>query len=181
MAAFTVLDSLTFALRDGKALLVLDNFEQVLPTAEFTGELLDACPSCACSSPAASVLGHRGEHVVDIRRSRCLRRIAQGAAANPLHLEASRLFADQAQALDPEFTLTGENVHHPGHLPAAGWLASGHRTGSGRTSCSRRSGACWPSSTCAWRCRAQNPSAHPRANAACETLCQDAHRAAGDA
>src|SRR3712207_7044733 len=39
-----VLDSLTFALRDSEALLVLDNFEQVMPAAEFLADLLDACP-----------------------------------------------------------------------------------------------------------------------------------------
>lgn len=105
-----VLDSLTFALRDSDALLVLDNFEQVLPAAELLAELLDACPRVRLLITSRVVLGIVGEHVVDIRPFPLPLAEARGTSPDPLHLEAIQLFAERAQALDPEFTLTPENV-----------------------------------------------------------------------
>ncbi|MDQ2652514.1 MAG: hypothetical protein M3Z20_05645, partial [Chloroflexota bacterium] len=105
-----VLDSLTFALRDNEALLVLDNFEQVLPAAEFLAELLDACPQLRLLVTSRVVLDIVGEHVVDIRPFALPPVESRGSAPDPLHLEASQLFADRAQALDPEFTLTADNA-----------------------------------------------------------------------
>lgn len=105
-----VLDSLTFALRDSEALLVLDNFEQVLPAAAYLADLLDACPPLRLLVTSRVVLDIVGEHVVDIRPFPLPPAEPRGTAADPLSLEASRLFADRAQALDPEFTLTAENA-----------------------------------------------------------------------
>jgi predicted ATPase/DNA-binding CsgD family transcriptional regulator len=105
-----VLDSLTFALRESEALLVLDNFEQVLPAAPFLADLLDACPQLRLLITSRVVLGIVGEHVVDIRPFPLPPADTRGPVLDPLHLEACRLFADRAQALDPEFTLTPENT-----------------------------------------------------------------------
>lgn len=105
-----VLDSLTFALRDSDALLVLDNFEQVLPAAEHLADLLDACPQLRLLITSRVVLGIAGEHVVDIRPFPLSLAATRGPVSDPLLLEACRLFADRAQALDPEFTLTSENI-----------------------------------------------------------------------
>jgi non-specific serine/threonine protein kinase len=54
-------------LRDGDYLLVLDNFEQVLPAAAKLADLLDACPNVKLLVTSRAVLGLPGEHVVDIR------------------------------------------------------------------------------------------------------------------
>ena len=105
-----VLDSLTFALRDSEALLVLDNFEQVLPAAADLADLLDACPQLRLLITSRVVLGIVGEHVVDIRPFPLSLAETRGPVFDPLLLEACRLFADRAQALDPEFTLTPENI-----------------------------------------------------------------------
>lgn len=105
-----VLESLTFALRDSDALLMLDNFEQVIPAAELLAELLDACPDLHLLITSRVVLGIVGEHVVDIRPLPLSLAEAHGSALDPLQLDVCRLFADRAQALDPEFTLTTGNV-----------------------------------------------------------------------
>ena len=105
-----VLDSLTFALRDSEALLVLDNFEQILPAAELLAELLDACPQVRLLITSRVVLGIVGEHVVDIRPFPLPSGGSRTHAQDPLHLAAIQLFADRAQALDPEFTLTSESA-----------------------------------------------------------------------
>ena len=105
-----VLDSLSFALRDSESLLVLDNFEQVVSAAELLAELLDTCPQLRLLITSRVVLGIMGEHVVDIRPFLLPAADARRPASDALHLEACRLFADRAQALDPEFTLTPENV-----------------------------------------------------------------------
>lgn len=105
-----VLDSLTFALRDSDALLVLDNFEQVLPAVELLAELLDACPQVHLLITSRVVLGIVGEHVLDVRPFPLPSAASRGPAPEPLSMEAVRLFADRAQALDPEFTLTAANA-----------------------------------------------------------------------
>jgi non-specific serine/threonine protein kinase len=105
-----VLDSLTFALRDSESLLVLDNFEQVLPAAEQLADLLDACPQLRLLITSRVVLDIVGEHVIDIRPFTLPPGELRGPGADPRHMEACQLFADRAQALDPEFTLTSENV-----------------------------------------------------------------------
>ena len=62
-----VLDNLGAVLRDDDYLLVLDNFEQVLPAASALADLLDACPNVKLLATSRAVLGIPGEHVVDIR------------------------------------------------------------------------------------------------------------------
>ncbi|HET9658947.1 MAG TPA: LuxR C-terminal-related transcriptional regulator [Thermomicrobiales bacterium] len=109
-AGRSVLDSLESALRHGKYLLVLDNFEQVLPAAEALAGLLGACPRLKLLITSRAVLGIPGEHVVDIRPLPLpvvdQSALEQQAAA----FDACRLFVDRAQALDPAFTLTRSNA-----------------------------------------------------------------------
>lgn len=105
-----VLESLRAALHDGDCLLVLDNFEQVLPAAAAVADLLDACPCVKLLVTSRAVLGVPGEHIVGIRPFPLpvLRHpVTEAQAAG---FDVCRLFVDRAQALDPEFTLTGANA-----------------------------------------------------------------------
>src|SRR3954469_7156319 len=62
-----LLDHVRAVLRDGDYLLVLDNFEQILPAASALADLLDACPNVKLLVTSRVVLGIPGEHVVDVR------------------------------------------------------------------------------------------------------------------
>src|SRR5213075_2430883 len=57
-----ILESLKTALRERAPLLVLDNFEQILPAAPAVAELLAACPRLKVLVTSRAVLHLRGEH-----------------------------------------------------------------------------------------------------------------------
>ena len=105
-----VLDMLRAVLRDGDCLLVLDNFEQVLPAASRLADLLDACPNVKLLVTSRAVLGLPGEHVVDIRPFPLPPLRSPGSATEAADFDACRLFVDRAQALDAEFELTSANA-----------------------------------------------------------------------
>jgi predicted ATPase/DNA-binding CsgD family transcriptional regulator len=107
-----VLDNLRAALRDDDYLLVLDNFEQILPAAAALADLLDICPNVKLVVTSRVVLGIPGEHVVDVRPFPLPAGGSPGSetATDAAGLDACRLFVDRAQALDPEFALTGVNA-----------------------------------------------------------------------
>ena len=105
-----VVDILRTMLRDGDYLLVLDNFEQVLPAAMTLADLLDACPDVKLLVTSRAVLGLPGEHVVDIRPFPLPPLRSPESATGAIDLDACRLFVDRAQALDAEFELTSANA-----------------------------------------------------------------------
>jgi predicted ATPase/DNA-binding CsgD family transcriptional regulator len=104
-----VLDNLRAVLRDDDYLLVLDNFEQVLPAASALADLLDTCPNVKLLTTSRAVLGIPGEHVVDIRPFPLPPLPAAEFETDAFDCDACRLFVDRAQALDPEFALTRAN------------------------------------------------------------------------
>src|SRR5215216_845290 len=105
-----VLDNLMAVLRDDDYLLVLDNFEQVLPAASALADLMDACPNVKLLATSRAVLGIPGEHVVDIRPFPLPPLRAPGSETDAVDCDACRLFVDRAQALCPEFALTSANA-----------------------------------------------------------------------
>jgi predicted ATPase/DNA-binding CsgD family transcriptional regulator len=107
-----VLDNLRAALRDDDYLLVLDNFEQILPAAAALAELLDVCPNVKLLVTSRVVLGIPGEHVVDIRPFPLPAGGSPGSetSTDAAGLDACRLFADRAQALDSDFALASGNA-----------------------------------------------------------------------
>jgi predicted ATPase len=102
-----VLDYLRAVLRHGDHLLVLDNFEQVLPAASTLADLLDACPNVTLLATSRAVLGVPGEHVVDVRPFPLP---PPESDADAVGFDACRLFVDRARTLDPEFALTSANA-----------------------------------------------------------------------
>ena len=97
-------------LHDKRLLLVLDNFEQVLPAAEHLPALLDGAPGVKvlATSRMALRLYNEHEHLVpplqvpDPRRLPSLERLQQ--------YEAVRLFIQRAQAVKPDFQVTSGNA-----------------------------------------------------------------------
>jgi non-specific serine/threonine protein kinase len=106
----SVLDNLRAVLRDDSTLLVLDNFEQVLPAAPELASLLDACPNVTLVVTSRALLGIPGEHVLDIRPFPLPPAGSPDGEMDAAGLDACRLFMDRAQALEPEFALTSANA-----------------------------------------------------------------------
>ncbi len=105
-----ILDSLAAFLRDGDHLLVLDNFEQVLPAAVALANLLNVCPHVKLLVTSRAVLSVPGEHVVDIRPFALPPMRSSEFERDAVGFDACRLFVDRARALDPEFALTSANA-----------------------------------------------------------------------
>src|SRR5579862_622213 len=122
-----LVESLAEGLGGGPALLVLDNFEQVLPAAAFVHELLGAAPQLTALVTSQAPLHLREEQELPI---------------GPLEPElAVLLFVERAQAVKPAFELTDENrdavdqiCRRLDGLPLA--IRSGHSSRSLRSSSS---------------------------------------------
>jgi predicted ATPase/DNA-binding CsgD family transcriptional regulator len=100
-----------------RKLLILDNFEQVLPAAAELASLLDACLELRILVTSRALLRISGERGIPVSplglpgldsdepAAAGKRWFAQIAAA-----DAVRLFVDRARALDPSFALTPDNA-----------------------------------------------------------------------
>lgn len=105
-----LLDDIARALGDAPALLMLDNFEQIIEAAPVIVTLLARCPHLTCLVTSRSVLRLSGEHVFPVpalplppaAHVSSLPR----AAASP----AVQLFVRRAQAAQPHFALTEANA-----------------------------------------------------------------------
>jgi predicted ATPase/class 3 adenylate cyclase/DNA-binding CsgD family transcriptional regulator len=90
-------------------LLVLDNFEQVLPAASRIAELLTAAPRLKVLVTSRAVLRLYGEREHPVPPLTLPDRRANPTAAHLVEFEAVRLFVDRAQAARPDFALSDEN------------------------------------------------------------------------
>ena len=169
-AGRSVLESLMDALRDDDHLLVLDNFEQVLPAASALADLLDACSGLKLLVTSRDVLGIPGEHVVDIRPFALPPLQGPAPEVQAAAFDACRLFVDRAQALDPDFALTSANARDVvsicqrlDGLPLAIEFAAAWISVLSPTSVTVRS------SKRAWRFLAAMPGAFPSGIAPCGT------------
>ena len=110
VAGQPLLDTLKRFLRDKHLLLVLDNFEQVLPAAPLVADLLAAAPGLTVLVTSRAPLGIYGEHDVavpplqlpDTKHLPPLDRLSQ--------YEAVRLFIERAQAAKVDFAITNDNA-----------------------------------------------------------------------
>jgi predicted ATPase/DNA-binding XRE family transcriptional regulator len=104
-------------LRDRNLLLILDNFEHLIPAASWIGSLLTACERLTLIATSREPLHLRAEHVYAVR---------------PLESSASvTLFVQRGQMVKPDFALTAANskavetiVGHLEGLPLAIELAA---------------------------------------------------------
>jgi predicted ATPase len=105
----SVADSLKNHLRGQQLLLVLDNFEQVIPAAPLVAELLAAAPRLKVLVTSREVLSLSGEYefavpplpLPDLDQLSSVERLAQSPAV--------RLFVERTRAVKPDFRLTAEN------------------------------------------------------------------------
>jgi predicted ATPase len=98
------------ALRDKHMLLILDNFEQVMPAATAIADLLAAAPKLEMIVTSRTVLRVRGEHEcpvmpLDLPEHRDAMSFEQIKACS-----AVQLFVERASAVKRDFTLTPANA-----------------------------------------------------------------------
>jgi non-specific serine/threonine protein kinase len=108
-----VAQRLAAALRDGRRLLVLDNFEHLLPAAPVVADLLAACPRLAVLVTSRARLHLHGEHDFVVPPLPVPDPPARGRAsslADVARSEAVRLFVERARAADPDVALTAHNA-----------------------------------------------------------------------
>jgi predicted ATPase/class 3 adenylate cyclase len=109
-AGGSLLDHLKGALRDKRLLLVLDNFEQVVPAAPLVNELLAAAPRLKILVTSRAVLRLSGEKDYPVpplglpEAGRAL--TAEGLS----RYAAVALFVERALDAKPDFTVTDENA-----------------------------------------------------------------------
>src|SRR5918996_911532 len=95
-------------LRSRRLLLVLDNFEHLLPAAVTVAELLDAAPELTVLVTSRAPLRLSGEQEYPLAPLPLPR--PDELAADPAGNDALALFADRAAAIDPQFVLSLENA-----------------------------------------------------------------------
>ncbi len=104
-------DELVTFLQERETLLVLDNFEQLLPAASFIGCLLASCPLLTVLITSSAVLHVSGEHVYQVpplglpdpQRLTPVEQLAD--------VEAVCLFVERARAARADFALTPTNAN----------------------------------------------------------------------
>ena len=106
----SLLDLLKAALRDKHLLLVLDNFEQILPAAPHLTDLLAACPQLKLLVTSRATLHIQGEHEFPVPPLALpdLAHLPEPAALS--HAAAVTLFLERAQASKPTFQITPANA-----------------------------------------------------------------------
>jgi predicted ATPase/class 3 adenylate cyclase len=97
-------------LRDRTVLLVLDNFEQIMPAGPEIAELLAAAPRLTILVTSRSPLHVYGEHEYPVPPLRVPDPARLPALAALSQYESVALFLDRAQAALPAFTITDENA-----------------------------------------------------------------------
>jgi predicted ATPase/DNA-binding CsgD family transcriptional regulator len=109
-ASDAVVWTLISALRDQDLLLVLDNFEQVLPAASIIADLLMDCRRLSILVTTRATLRLYGEHDYPVPPLRLPERLDHVTVAELLASPAVALFVARARAVQPEFALTESAV-----------------------------------------------------------------------
>ncbi len=104
----TALERLLAFLSNKEFLLLLDNFEHLLPAAPVLTELLRSCPRLKLLVTSRSVLHLTGEHVYAVPPLRYPDVEPRPAASALLDYEAVRLFLERARAVRPDFPMDDE-------------------------------------------------------------------------
>jgi predicted ATPase/DNA-binding CsgD family transcriptional regulator len=105
----TLLETLKHALLDSHRLLILDNFEHLLPAAHQISELLAAAPRLKVLTTSREPLHLYGEQVYAVPTLE-LPDLEHMDLAYIAECESTALFIQRAQAVDPDFALTKDNA-----------------------------------------------------------------------
>ena len=103
-------DILVERLRDRRLLLVLDNFEQVLPATSVVDDLLRSCPALSIMVTSRAPLQLRSEHEYPVPPL-VLPEVGRPLSPEALsQYEAVALFIDRSAAIRPDFAVTNANA-----------------------------------------------------------------------
>jgi predicted ATPase/DNA-binding CsgD family transcriptional regulator len=102
-----LLDSLKEFLRERQALLVLDNFEQIMSAAPLLSEVLLACAELRMLATSREALRLRGEQEFPLLP---LALPDQSSVETLMQYPGIALFVQRVQAIQPDFQLTPENA-----------------------------------------------------------------------
>jgi predicted ATPase/class 3 adenylate cyclase len=105
-----VQDVLHEHLRHRRALLLLDNFERILPGAEEVGLLIASAPQVKVLVTSRTPLSLRGEHEFLVPPLPVSEAASGSRDGEPAGSDAVRLFVDRASAVDPAFSIDGETA-----------------------------------------------------------------------
>jgi len=105
-----ILETLQSELRDKVALLVLDNFEQVIDATPAIGALLSAAPHIRIMVTSREPLRIEGEHEAPVPPLDLPDPASPTALEELGSYESISLFLDRGAAVDPGFTLSEENA-----------------------------------------------------------------------
>ncbi len=102
--------ALVRVLQANRTLLVLDNMEQLVPAAPLLVDLLEACPNLKVLVTSRAVLHVSGEQVFPVRPLPVPDVLHPPQIGDVVANSALQLFLARAQATQPDFTLTPENI-----------------------------------------------------------------------
>ncbi len=105
-----LMDSLKNYLKDKRALLVLDNFEQVMSAAPLVAELLSEARWLKVLVTSREILHTYGEYEFPVPPMSLLDSPHLPPIERLIEYETIRLFAERAKAVRPDFALTAENA-----------------------------------------------------------------------
>ena len=106
----SLVEQVKMVLREQSLLLVLDNFEQVLPARLVVAELLAGCPKLKVLVTSRVMLHLQAEHLFEVPPLP-LPESAQRTKMNALsHYASVALFVQRAQAVQPDFQLAPANA-----------------------------------------------------------------------
>ncbi len=128
-------DGLISALGDSESLLILDNFEHLLPAAPLVTELLTACPALKIVATSRSLLRLAGEYALPVPPLVLPGQAATGSYEEIARSPAVQLFVGRVQAVAPDFVMSEETApivasicRHLDGLPLAIELAAAQVT-----------------------------------------------------
>ena len=104
------IETLQAYLRDKHLLLLLDNFEHLMPAAPLLDALLQTTPRLTLLVTSRVVLGVYGEHVMAVPPLALPDRDALRSLEQVTQVAAIRLFAERATAAQAQFRLTAANA-----------------------------------------------------------------------
>jgi predicted ATPase/class 3 adenylate cyclase len=103
-------ESLTEYLRDKRLLLLLDNFEHLLPAHPIVAELLAAAPRLAVLATSRAALRVYGEREYPVPPLAVADPTRLPPPGRLMRYDAVRLFAARARAARPDFAVAGDNA-----------------------------------------------------------------------
>lgn len=109
-AGMRLVEGIKTYVRDKKLLLIMDNFEHVLPARGIVSELLRASPALKVLITSRAVLHLYGEQHVPVPALTCP---DPGVVCSPerlLQCEAIQLFIDRARAVKPDYPFTDATI-----------------------------------------------------------------------